>query len=278
MERFVAVFQPVEDLDRLLDRRLADEHRLEAALESRILFDVLAIFVEGRRADDVELTAGERGLQHVGGVHRALGCARSDDGVHLVDEEDQVVRGLADLVDHGLEPLLELAAVLRPGDHRREVDRDQPLVGERLRNLVVDDALRDAFDNRGLADPGLAEQGRVVLRAPREDLDRLLDLVGAPDDRVELALAGFGGQVAAELVELRCLRGLLRAASGLDATDDGAAELRVRHAEPLQQLAGRRLVVASEREKDMFRADVRGSELTGLLVGGQESRLGVRRQ
>ena len=106
-----------------------------------------------------------------------------------------------DLVDHRLQALLELAAVLRAGDHPAEVERDDALAGQRLGDLVADDPLGDALDDRGLADAGLAEQHRVVLRPAREDLDRLLDLVGPADHGIELALAGLLREVAAELLE-----------------------------------------------------------------------------
>ena len=68
----VPLAQPAQDRDRLLDRRLVDEDRLEAPLERRVLLDVLAVLVERRRADRVELAAGEHRLQQVRGVHRAL--------------------------------------------------------------------------------------------------------------------------------------------------------------------------------------------------------------
>ena len=58
-----------------------------------------------------------------------------------------------------------------------------------LGHLAVDDALRQAFDDRGLADARLADQHRVVLGAPLQHLDRAADLVVAADHRVELALA-----------------------------------------------------------------------------------------
>ena len=104
----------------------------------------------------------ERRLQHVGGVDRAFGAAGADDRVQLVDEDDRVLR-LADLVHDRLEPLLELAAVLGAGDHRGQIEGDDPLVLERLGNLVLDDALRQALGDRGLADARLADQDRVVL-------------------------------------------------------------------------------------------------------------------
>ena len=66
--RFVARLQAAEDGDRVVDRRLADEDRLEAAFQGGVFFDVLAIFVERRRADAAEFAAGERRLEQVGGV------------------------------------------------------------------------------------------------------------------------------------------------------------------------------------------------------------------
>ena len=59
------------------------------------------------------------GLSMLPGVHGALGRAGADDGVHLVDEGDDLALGVGDLLEHGLEPLLELAAVLGAGDHGR---------------------------------------------------------------------------------------------------------------------------------------------------------------
>ena len=95
-----------------------------------------------------------------------------------------------DLVEDGLEPLLELAAVLRARDHRAEVERDQPLAAQRLGHVAGDDALRQALDDGGLADARLADEDRVVLGTAGQHLDDPADLGVAPDDRVELAVAG----------------------------------------------------------------------------------------
>src|SRR4029453_6823900 len=56
---------------------------------SRVVFlDVLAVLVERRRADRVQLAAREHRLEQVGRVHRALCRAGADDRVELVDEKD----------------------------------------------------------------------------------------------------------------------------------------------------------------------------------------------
>ena len=68
--RFVALLQPTQNGDRVLDTRLTDEHLLKAALESRVLLDVLAELVERGRADHAQLTARQHRLEHVAGIHR----------------------------------------------------------------------------------------------------------------------------------------------------------------------------------------------------------------
>ena len=189
MVHLVALLQPAQDRDRVLDRRLAHVDLLEAALERGVLLDVLAVLVERGRADHAQLAAREHRLDHVAGVDRALGAARADDRVQLVDERDDLAVGVGDLLEDGLEPLLELAAVLRARDHRADVERDQPLVAQALGHVALDDAAGEPLDDRGLADAGLADEHRVVLRAARQHLDDAADLLVAPDDRVELALA-----------------------------------------------------------------------------------------
>ena len=115
----------------------------------------------------MQLAAGQHRLEQVAGVHRALGGAGADDGVQLVDEQDHPALGVLDLLEDGLEPLLELAAELGPGDQRAQVERDDPLVAEGLGHVAADDALGQAFDDGRLADARLADQDRVVL-GPRD--------------------------------------------------------------------------------------------------------------
>ena len=246
MVRLVALLQPAQDRDRVLDRRLVDVDRREAALERGVLLDVLAVLVERRRADAAELAAGEHRLEQVRGVDRALGGAGADDRVELVDEEDDAALARLDLGEHGLQPLLELAAVLRAGEQRADVERPDLAVLQPLGDVARDDALREPLGDRGLADAGLADQHRVVLRAAREDLDHAADLLVAADDRVELAGLGLLGQVAAELLErlvaaLGILRGdALAAAHLLDPRED----LLARHGlEREEQVLGRDVVV-----------------------------------
>src|SRR5690606_28660205 len=134
--------------DRLgvVDARFTDGHRLEAALERGILLDP-AVFAEGRRADDVQFTASEAWLEDVAGVHAAAltptSCA--DDGVEFVEEHDELTLVRRDLVEQLGQPLLEVTAVAGAADHRREVEGDDALVAQQVRDLTVDDGLREAL-------------------------------------------------------------------------------------------------------------------------------------
>ena len=120
--------------------------------------------------------------------------------------------GVGDLLEHRLQPLLELAAVLRAGDQRAHVERDDALVLEAFGHVAADDAAGQPFDDGGLADAGLADEHRVVLGAARQHLDDAADLLVAADHRIELASARQLGEVAA--VALERLVGALRVLVG----------------------------------------------------------------
>ena len=116
----VLLAKTFQDLDCLLHRRWIDDYCLESTLQRPIFFDVLAVLVERRRTDALQLAARERGLEHVARVDRAFRCASADQRVQLVDEENDVLV-LRDLIHDGFETLLELPAVLRTRDHGRHV-------------------------------------------------------------------------------------------------------------------------------------------------------------
>ena len=159
----VLLLEAAQDRDRVLDRRLGDEHRLEAPRQRRVLFDMLAIFVERGRADAMQFAARQRRLEQVRSVHRPVRLAGPDEGMHLVDEQDDAASGGGDLVEHALQALLELAAIFRARDQRAHVEREQLLVADRFRHVAVDDAQSQALDDRRLADAGLANQTGLFL-------------------------------------------------------------------------------------------------------------------
>ena len=295
--RLVLVAHALEDLDGVGERGLLHLHRLEAALEGGVLLEVLAVLVERGGADGLQLAAGEHRLEDAGRVDGAFGGAGTDERVDLVDEQDDVAAGL-DLLEHLLQALLEVAAVAAAGDECAEVERVQLLVAQRVGHVVADDLLGEAFDDGGLADAGLADEHRVVLGAPAEDLHDPLHLAAATDDRVELLLASELGEVAAELVEdlavalvgrlvLRCgarRAGGLRLALALAALvaaeqlDDLLAHPAEVGAELHEHLGGDALALADEAEEDVLGADVVVAELQRFAQRQLEHLLGAGRE
>ncbi len=273
MVRLVAALEPAQDRDRVLDRRLAHQDLLEPPLEGGVLLDPLAVLVKRGGADHPQLAAGQHRLEHVARVHRALGRARADHGVQLVDERDDLAVAGLDLVEDGLEPLLELAPVLRARHHAAEVEGDQPLAAQRLGHVARDDALGQALDDGGLADAGLADENRVVLGAPGQHLDHPPDLGVAADHRVELAVLGLLGQVDAVLLErlvgaLGVLAGDLGAASHLgERLGQGVRG----GARPAQQ-GGGLAAVGGDPDQQVLGRDVLVIELAGAARGGVDHR------
>ena len=112
----------------------------------------------------MDFAARERRFQDVRRVDGAFGPAGSDERVHFVDEENRILRA-THFVHQRFDALFELTAVLRPGDHHRQVEDDDALVHQDFRDVSVDDALREPFDDRRLADARLAEENRIVFRS-----------------------------------------------------------------------------------------------------------------
>ena len=163
---------------------LIHHHRLETAGQGGVFFEILGVFRPGGRGDGPQGATRQRRLQQVRGVAGARSAPGSDQGMGLVDEQDdRDGRGLH-LVDHRFQALFKLALHRGPGLHGLDVQLVQPGALQLGRHVPGGKALGKAFDHGCLADPGLAREDRVVLAAAQQDVDDLADLVIAALDRV----------------------------------------------------------------------------------------------
>ena len=123
-------------------RWLIDQHGLESTFEGGVLFDVLAVLVEGRGGNAVQFAAArQHRFEKVAGVHRAFRLAGADDGVQLVDEQDDLPGGGEHFLEHALESFLELAAEIGPGDEGAHVQGDDlPCFFKPFRHVAACDA------------------------------------------------------------------------------------------------------------------------------------------
>ncbi len=164
----------------------------------------MAVLIQRGGPDALDLATRQGGLEHVAGVEAAAGTTGPNDGMDLVDEEDHI-RAVLQLVHHRLHALLELAAVFGAGHQAGDVQGHDALVEEHAAHLALNDAQGEAFGDGALAHAGFADQHGVVLLTAGEDLAHALDLLLAAHDRVQLAVLGQLGEVAAEVVQDRCL-------------------------------------------------------------------------
>ena len=211
-------------LDGLLFPRLGDLDHLETAGEGRVLFNIFFVFRPGGGGDGAQGAAGQGGFEEVGGIARAGGPARADQGVRLVDEENNGFLGRLHFIDNLTQPFFEFALVACPGLQQADIQGSQGDVCQRRRHVALGDAAGKSLDHRRFAHPRLAGENGIVLAPPHEDIDDLPDLVVAPHHGIDFALARPLRQVLGELEQ-----GLLLAQS---ARGHGLVPGRSRHAGP----------------------------------------------
>ena len=195
-----------------------------------------------------------------------------------IDEYDDRARRFVDLLEDGFQPVLELAAVLRTGKKRPQVEGENLLVSQRLRHVALHDPLRQTFNYGRFPHTRLADDYRVVLRAPRENLHHPPDLVVPAYDRVELAFSCLLGQIPAILLEGLVL--LFRVLVGDPLRPPYILQDRVnpvlRDALGLKQSRSRPFAAIGYADEQVLRADVfvlqplrfSHGDVDGLLEGG----------
>ena len=294
--------EPVEDHNGVFHGRRLDLDGLETALEGGVLFDVLAVLVEGGRAHDLHFAAAQGGLENVRGIHGALGGTGADNRVQLIDEQNDVLR-FPDLVHHRLDAFLELTPVLGTGHHEGEIQGDHALGGEQFGHIALGDFLGEAFDDGGLAHARFAQQHRIVFGPATQNLNDSLNLRLTPDDRIHLSLAGEFGQISTESFQGWRLDGFLAVfglagldlfigrftggtggffafvllKSGIEFLQDLLAAGFDIDVEILQHLGGDAVAFAQQTEENMFRTDVGVIERLGLAGGQGQDLLHPRR-
>ncbi len=185
----IALFQTSEDGDGGCFVRLVDHHFLESAFEGFVFFEILLVFVERRSANRSEFASRKCGLEDIGSIHSSLTLACSDEGVDLVDEEDDFTIGTCHFVDDSFESLFKFTFVLRAGNQCAHVERIDLLCAEIFRHVASDDALCEPLGDSCLARTGFAYEHRVVFGASRQNLQYASDFVVTSDHRVEFAFA-----------------------------------------------------------------------------------------
>ncbi|MNV36826.1 hypothetical protein D3C71_1283190 [compost metagenome] len=296
---FKARLQALEDVDGFGHAGLHHVHLLETARQRCIFFEDATVFREGRCTNALELAAGKRGLEQVGGIQRAARRGtRTDQRMDLVDEQNRIGLVLQRL-ENALEALLKITPVLGACQQCAHVERVDRGLGQDFRHIVLGNPPGQTLGNRRLAHASFTHQQWVVLAAAAQDLDRALHLVVAPDQRIDLAVFGGLVQVLGELFQRRgflvALRrttlfafrlvvrlGRLWGFALLDTVGNEIDHVQARHALLVQVVHGMRILLAKDGHehvgtRDFLLAIARGLHVhDGALDHTLESQRGLR--
>ena len=197
MVYLITVFQAAQDRDGVLDGGLVHQHWLEPPFKGGVLLDVLSILVDSGGADAVQLSPGQHGFEQVAGVHRAFGLAGSDHRVQLIDKKDDVSARFLHFLENRLQTLFEFAPILGSRDQSAHVEGHDAALLDTFGHIPAHDALSQSFHDGGLPHARIADQDRVVLGAPGENLNHPADLFVPANHRVQLALFRLLSQIPA---------------------------------------------------------------------------------
>ena len=187
------------------------QYLLETAFQCTIFFDGFAVFVQCGGAYALYLSACQCRFQHIGSIHRPCSRTCSNDGVYLIDEEDDIGVFLQ-LIEYRAQALLELSAILGAGHHGSHVEHHYTLVEEDARHLLLYDAQCQSLYDGRFAHARLADEHGIVLLAAAQNLCNAFNFLFASDDGVEFSFGSRLGHVYSKVVNdrrvARCL-GLL---------------------------------------------------------------------
>ena len=198
----VLVLDVVQDLNGFIDGCGLDQHLLEAALKGSVLFNVLAVFVQGGSSDALDLAAGECRLEHVGSIEGAACSTSTNNGVNLVNEQDHVGR-LLQFVHHGLHTFFKLPAVLCSSDEGCDVERYDAFVEQDAAHFLFDNAQGQSFGDGAFTNPWLTDEDGVVLLAAGKNLRNAFDFLLASHNGIQTAFLSHLRQVSTEVVQDR---------------------------------------------------------------------------
>ncbi len=249
----VPLLQAAQNGDRVEGGRFVDHHLLETSFQCLVLFEILLVFVEGGRTDGAQFTPCEGRLENVGSIHGTLTLTGAYKGMYLVDEKEYLALGGGNLLDDGLEPLLELALVFRTGYQCAHVERENLFAAQVFGYVAVHDAAGDTLCDGGFAHTRLADEDRVVLGPARKNLEYAAYLFVAADHGIEFPGTGHFVQVDGVLAQgvEYLFGGLAVDGASLAELLDRRDELLLRHAAPLEQL-GRLAPVGHEAEEQVL--------------------------
>ena len=124
--------------------------------------------------------------------------------MNLINEEQDITI-LLYLGQDFLDTFLKFTSVLGTCHHTRQIEADNSLLCDCLRNIARYYELRQPLHNRRLSDSRFADQTGIILSSSAENLDYSFHLCLASNHRIQFSFFGKLRQIPAEAVEIRSI-------------------------------------------------------------------------
>ena len=138
---FILFLQTAQNSNRVFDARFVDDHFLETAFQSRIFFDVLSVFVQGRRTDHMQFAARKSGLEHVAGIHCTFCLTGADHCMDFVNKQNDTAFFGNHFFQQCFQTFFEFAAVFSTGNESGHIEAQDAFVAQRVRHFAVHNTL-----------------------------------------------------------------------------------------------------------------------------------------
>ena len=144
MMLFVFLLDVMQNLQRLFGSSRFYDDLLESTLQCTILFNTLAIFVEGGGSDALDEATCQSWFHDVGSIHTSFCATRTNQSVDFIDKNDDV-RVSFQFLDDALDALLKLPSKLGAGNNACHIETQYSLVEEEGTLVALGNHLCQSF-------------------------------------------------------------------------------------------------------------------------------------
>ena len=155
----------------------------------------------------MQLASGKHGLEHIARIHTALRLARANDGMQLINEQNNLSFAVLHILQHRFQTLLKFTPVFGTGNQRTHIQGKYLLILQSLRDIPPDYPLRQAFHHSCFTDAGFTDEHGVILRLSGQNTDDVAYLRISADHRIQLLVSGLLHQILAVFFQ-RVISGL----------------------------------------------------------------------
>ncbi len=186
MVYFVTVFKTSKNGNRIFYSRFFYHNRLETAFQSRILFNILTVFIQCGRTDTMKLATSQHRLQHIAGIECTVCLTCTNNRMQLINKQDDLSITVLHILKNGFQTLFKFTTILRTCNQCTHIQCKNLLILQSVRNITIHNPLGKTFDNCSLTNTGFTDQNRVILRLTGKDTNHVPDLFITANHRIKL--------------------------------------------------------------------------------------------